>query len=144
VLVEGHDLQTDESLLTGESVPVRKIARSGEVASEPRRPGGDDLPYVFSGSLVMCGTGVGEVLATGVLSEIGKIGQSLSTMDTEPSRLQAQAAGAVLRHRRGRGQRPGGAALRHVSWRLARCAAGRHRDWHGDAARGIAGHPHKA
>ena len=90
VLVEAQDLQTDESLLTGESVPVRKIARSGEVAGESRRPGGDDLPYVFSGSLVVRGTGVGEVIATGVLSEIGKIGQSLSTMETEPSRLKVQ------------------------------------------------------
>ena len=90
VLVESHDLQTDESLLTGESVPVRKIA-SGDVATfKGRRPGGDDLPYVFSGSLVVRGAGIGEVIAIGALSEIGKIGQSLSTLDTEPPRLQAQ------------------------------------------------------
>ena len=55
-----------------------------------RRPGGDDLPYVFSGSLVVRGTGIGEVIAIGALSEIGKIGQSLSTLETEPPRLQAQ------------------------------------------------------
>jgi P-type Ca2+ transporter type 2C len=90
VLVQCHDLQTDESLLTGESVPVRKIASGEDASSEVRRPGGDDLPYVFSGSLVVRGTGIGEVIAIGVLSEIGKIGQSLSTLETEPPRLQAQ------------------------------------------------------
>jgi Ca2+-transporting ATPase len=90
VMIQCRDLQTDESLLTGESVPVRKIASAGAVHSESRRPGGDDLPYVFSGSLVVRGTGTGEVIATGVRSEIGKIGHSLSTLETEPPRLQAQ------------------------------------------------------
>lgn len=90
VLVQCHDLQIDESLLTGESVPVRKAANAVVAASKDRRPGGDDLPYVFSGSLVVRGTGTGEVIATGARSEIGKIGQSLSTLETEPPRLQAQ------------------------------------------------------
>jgi P-type Ca2+ transporter type 2C len=90
VLIQSHDLQTDESLLTGESVPVRKIAGSRVASSVARRPGGDDLPYVFSGSLIVRGRGIGEVTATGALSEIGKIGQSLSTLETEPPRLQAQ------------------------------------------------------
>ncbi len=90
VLVQCRDLQTDESLLTGESVPVRKIAGDNSVPAKSRRPGGDDLPYVFSGSMVVRGTAIGEVTATGALSEIGKIGQSLSTLETEPPRLQAQ------------------------------------------------------
>jgi Ca2+-transporting ATPase len=89
VLVHGHDLQTDESLLTGESVPVRKVAR-GVTSPDGGRPGGDDLPYVFAGSLVVRGTGLSEVTATGALSEIGKIGHSLSTLETEPPRLREQ------------------------------------------------------
>jgi Ca2+-transporting ATPase len=90
VLIRSHDLLTDESLLTGESVPVRKIAAAGGFAKEARRPGGDDLPHVFSGSLVVRGTGLGEVTATGARSEIGKIGQSLRALEIEPPRLQAQ------------------------------------------------------
>src|ERR1019366_3960946 len=90
VLVQSHDLQIDESLLTGESVPVRKTGSGDLALSMDRRRGGDDLPYVFSGSLVVRGTGIGEVIAIGALSEIGKIGHSLSTLETEPPRLQAQ------------------------------------------------------
>ena len=95
VLVESDDLQADESLLTGESVPVRKTARTQASASDARRPGGDDLPHVFSGSLVVRGKGVGEVVATGALSEIGKIGQTLGALETEPTRLQVQTRRAV-------------------------------------------------
>jgi len=89
VLLQSHDLQTDESLLTGESVPVRKVTNAVGLENGGR-PGGDDLPNVFSGSLIVRGTGVGEVTATGALSEIGKIGQSLSTLETEPPRLREQ------------------------------------------------------
>src|SRR6185369_6128453 len=54
------------------------------------RPGGDDLPQIFSGALIVRGTGIAEVTATGPRSEIGKIGQSLSTLEAEPPRLQIQ------------------------------------------------------
>src|SRR6476659_4437211 len=42
ILLQSQDLQADESLLTGESVPVRKIARGAHAAHSPHRPGGDD------------------------------------------------------------------------------------------------------
>jgi P-type Ca2+ transporter type 2C len=88
VLRQADDLQADESLLTGESVPVRKVP--GAVLGAPAQPGCDDLPYVYSGALVVRETGIAEVTATGVQSEIGKIGHSLSHLETEPPRLQAQ------------------------------------------------------
>jgi len=90
VLLQTDDLQADESLLTGESVPVRKVARSAGAHEAAAQPGGDDLPQVFSGSLIVRGTGLAEVTATGPRSEIGKIGQSLSTLETEAPRLQIQ------------------------------------------------------
>ena len=94
LLLEAHDLLTDESLLTGESVPVRKRVNAS-VAPDHPRPGGDDQPYLYSGSLVVRGSGIAKVIATGPRSEIGKIGQSVQSLDTEPPRLQRQTATLV-------------------------------------------------
>ncbi len=95
VLIRAEDLLTDESLLTGESVPVGK-STNAETAEKAPRPGGDNLPFVFSGSLIVRGTGLAEVTATGPRSEIGKIGQSLSGLETEPKRLQQQTRKLVV------------------------------------------------
>jgi len=94
VLLKSSNLTADESLLTGESVPVRKQAREGEAAAA--RPGGDDLPYVFSGTMLTQGQGLARVIATGVRTEIGKIGRALQTLVPELSALQRETRRAVV------------------------------------------------
>ena len=54
----------DESLLTGESIAVSKIEWDGE-AKTPR-PGGDSLPFIYAGSMVIGGRGMVKVNSTGI------------------------------------------------------------------------------
>ncbi|TAK50365.1 MAG: cation-translocating P-type ATPase [Xanthobacteraceae bacterium] len=89
-----HDLKVDESLLTGESAAVHKTASA---APEPGgvRPGGDGGFMIYSGTLIVRGQGVAETVATGVRTEIGRIGISLRTLEREPPRLRHQTVRLV-------------------------------------------------
>jgi Ca2+-transporting ATPase len=87
-LLSCSGLTTDESLLTGESFPVRKTSGAGQQL--PPAPGGDDLPFIFSGSLVVGGRGIARVLSTGQRTEIGRIGKALGALQPESSILQRQ------------------------------------------------------
>jgi len=87
------NLSSDESLLTGESVPVRKVPSVDALALD--RPGGDDLPSVFSGTLVTAGQGIAEIAATGLRSELGKIGKALEQVEPEPTLLQKETGRLV-------------------------------------------------
>lgn len=90
VVISTGNLSIDESLLTGESVPVRKAPWDGR--PEMGRPGGDDLPFVYSGTLVVQGQGFAEIRATGARTELGRIGKALQTVSTEQTRLQAEVS----------------------------------------------------
>jgi P-type Ca2+ transporter type 2C len=132
-LLEATSLTVDESLLTGESVPVRKRAEPGEredrpsafgprpsaeshvvprvesaesrmpeaerrvPGSNPARPGGDDLPHVFSGSLVVQGQGIAEVRATGLHTELGRIGRALQLLEPEATAIERETRLMVRR-----------------------------------------------
>ncbi|GFO56959.1 ATPase [Geomonas sp. Red276] len=93
LVLDCTNLASDESLLTGESAPVRK--RPGDASSPLLQPGGDDLPFVFSGSLVVSGQGLARVTATGRQSAIGRIGAALQTVTAEESPLQRETARLV-------------------------------------------------
>ena len=88
VLSEVSDLEADESLLTGESVPVRKT--TDQTQAKDVRPGGDATSNVWSGSLIVRGTGLALVITTGARTEIGRIGKSLESIETAPTPLQVQ------------------------------------------------------
>jgi Ca2+-transporting ATPase len=93
------NLCVDESLLTGESVAVRKIAAPGSndaIAPDAGVPGGDDRPYVFSGSVVVAGSGMARVYATGTATAMGRIGRALETIEIGRTRLQQEVSRAVL------------------------------------------------
>jgi Ca2+-transporting ATPase len=60
------------------------------------QPGGNDVPWLYSGSLVIRGSGIALVRATGAATEIGRIGLAVSTLETEQPRLQAQTRRVVV------------------------------------------------
>jgi Ca2+-transporting ATPase len=93
LLRRGINLSADESLLTGESVPVRKLPSVDD--RELDKPGGDDLPSVFSGTLITAGQGIAEIAATGLRSELGKIGKALQQVEPEPTLLQKETGRLV-------------------------------------------------
>jgi P-type Ca2+ transporter type 2C len=82
-IVEGAGLELDESLLTGESMPVRRSAGSHTDDDEAQST-------IRAGTLVVRGHGMAEVTATGVHTEMGRIGASLQTLQAERTPLQQE------------------------------------------------------
>lgn len=82
------NLSVDESLLTGESVAVRKSEWNNQNIT--KHPGGDDLPFVYSGTLVVQGRGIARVTSIGIHTEMGKIGKALQGIKEEDTLLQKE------------------------------------------------------
>ena len=93
VILSTTNLSVDESLLTGESVPVRKSVWSE--GPESGVPGGDAIPFVFSGTLVVRGNGLFRVTATGERSQLGRIGKAMESEAPGKTRLQQETARLV-------------------------------------------------
>lgn len=93
ILLSANNVSVDESLLTGESAPVRKIP--WEEGMQTERPGGDDQPFVYSGTLVVQGQGLVVVKSTGMRTEMGKIGAVLQTVERGETRLKKEISRIV-------------------------------------------------
>ena len=98
VLLAATNVEIDESLLSGESAPVRKCAAAAELAaSSVPPPGGDDQPFVYGGTVVVRGHGTAEVRATGSRSVVGHLGEALARLDPGRTPLQVEVTRLVKR-----------------------------------------------
>ena len=84
-IIEAVNLKTQESSLTGESVPVEKTS---EIIEEQEIGIGDRKNMLFSSSLVTYGRGKGIVVETGMTTEVGKIAGMINSIEKQETPLQ--------------------------------------------------------
>jgi P-type Ca2+ transporter type 2C len=77
VVVQQNDLLVNESILTGESLPVTKSTNS-------------EHRCVFQGTTVAAGKGTVRVSATGTATELGRLGKTVEETESAPTPLQGQ------------------------------------------------------
>ena len=84
-IIEAVNLKSQESSLTGESVPVEK---SVEKLDDKEIGIGDRVNMLFSSSLVTYGRGKGIVVETGMTTEVGKIAGMINSAEKQETPLQ--------------------------------------------------------
>lgn len=89
LVIYSNNLLVDESILTGESYPVRK----NQIKNPAEKvvialPGGHDLPFVYSSTYVVQGNAIIKILAIGANTAIGNIGKTLRSLKRTRSPLQ--------------------------------------------------------
>ena len=88
-LIRSVSLKSEESALTGESVPSDKDAN---VVTDEKAPLGDRVNMVFSGCSISYGTATAVVVATGMDTEMGKIANLLDSEEDGQTPLQEKLA----------------------------------------------------
>ncbi len=78
-----HELSVDESMLTGESVCVPKDAEKNN--------------KLYAGTLVVAGQAIMETVAVGANTQLGMIGKSIETINTDKSPLQEESSKIAAR-----------------------------------------------
>ena len=86
-IIEAVNLKSQESALTGESVPVDKIS---DTIEDENIGLGDRKNLLFSSSLVTYGRGKGIVVETGMKTEVGKIAEMINETEDEETPLQVK------------------------------------------------------
>ena len=84
-IIEAVNLKAQEAALTGESVPVEKMAAKIE---DEKIGIGDRINMLFSSSLITYGRGKAVVVETGMNTEVGKIADIINTAEDQGTPLQ--------------------------------------------------------
>lgn len=88
-LIESYNLKTEESALTGESLPSEK---NSDLILSSNKGIGDRKNMVFSSSVVISGHAVAVVVATGMDTQVGKIATMINQEDSPQTPLQKKLA----------------------------------------------------
>lgn len=92
-ILESHSLKVEEAAITGESVPVNKIADILMLSETSREvPLGDRTNMLYSGSTIVYGRGKAVIVSTGMDTQMGKIANALAQTEKQETPLQKKMA----------------------------------------------------